>query len=150
MGTCSFEFLIPLRGIPDDFEIVEDRYHPTIIHGENKSAYHPNCILMGEWGYSWIFASEILQASAPRVTRTVVIPIDEYRQWDGISEPTPWEWASNSFGHAVGMPDKLAHLAENVTAAWDYNFTEDFSYFVDEVHRLKALHGDVRFVFGFA
>lgn len=148
-GTCSFDPLSQIRGLPDDFEIVDREYHPTVIHRKDGSCF-PGTILMGEWGYSWLLASEILQTPAPRVPRAITISIDDYQQWDGISEPTPWQRASAYFGLVVGIPDKIITLAENVVFEWDYDFTEDFSYFVDEVRRLQQLHGEVRFVFGFA
>ena len=47
------------------------------------------------------------------------------------------------------MPDKITALAEKIVVEWDYDFTEDFSYFVEKVRRLEALHGEIRIVFGF-
>lgn len=149
-GTCTIEPLAPPRGFPADFELVNEAWHPTLFKIEKPSPYYPNCILMGGWGFSWLLASEIIRTPAPRVPRTVRIPIDEYRQWDGVSEPTPWQPATANFGHVVGPPDKISTLAEKLVVEWDYDFTEDFSYFVDEVRRLEALHGEVRIVFGFA
>lgn len=150
IGTCTIEPLAPLRGFPADFELVDETWHPTLIEVSTPSRFYPGCRLMGEWGFSWLLSSEILRASAPRVPRTVSILIDEYQQWDGVSEFPPWQWAKADFGHVVGPPDKISTLAENIVVEWDYDFTEDFSYFVNEVRRLEALHGEVRIVFGFA
>jgi hypothetical protein len=47
------------------------------------------------------------------------------------------------------MPDKITTLAEEIVVEWDYDFTEDFRYFVNRVRRLETLHGEVRLVFGF-
>jgi hypothetical protein len=150
IGTYTFEPLAPLRGFPADFEIVNEAWHPTRIEIEKPSPYYPNCVFMGAVGCSWLLSGEIIRARAPRVTRTLNIPIGEYRQWDGVSTSTPWQWATTNFGHVVGMPDKITTLAEEVVVEWDYDFTEDFSYFVDKVRRLETLHGEVRLVFGFA
>jgi len=153
MGTCTIEPLVPSRGLPADFEIVDDCWHPTVLETKYPELKgippYQNCILLGEWGYSWLLASEIIRAPAPRVPRTVSIPISEYRQWDGASEPTPWQWASANFGHVVGMPDKITSFAEKIVVEWDYDFTEDFRYFVDKVCRLRAMHGEIRVVYGF-
>lgn len=146
-GSCAIEPIRPQRGLPADFEVVDDYWHP--LRGEGGNPTLGPLRLMGEWGHSWLLAEEILDTPAPRVTRTASIPIDEYRAWDGQSEP-PWQWICNGWGHAVGAPDKITEQADVVVLEWNYDFTEDFRYFVDEVRRLKDLHGELRFIFGFA
>lgn len=76
------------------------------------------------------------------------MPIDEYKQWDD-PEYHPWQWATGGWSRKVGMPDNTNMVGENIIFEWNYDFTEEFNYFVNEVRRLQLLHGDVRFVFGF-
>ncbi|XVJ68718.1 MAG: hypothetical protein HEQ39_02995 [Rhizobacter sp.] len=150
MGTCCVQPLSSssLRGFPADFELVEERWHPTPLAGIRKSDTHPGCVFMGESGESWLLSDEILQAIAPKTVRTVRTPRNEFDDWDW-SEYTPWQWATANFGHTVGEPDNVLIGESEVLAQWNYDFTEDFAYFVDEVRRLAGVHGQVRFVFAF-
>jgi hypothetical protein len=70
-------------------------------------------------------------------------------KWRSSPLPTPWQSASENFGHAGEMPDKITTLAEKIVVEWDYDFTEDLSYFVEKVRSLETLHGEIRVVFGF-
>lgn len=83
------------------------------------------------------------------MTRALRIPSGEFHSWDGISQPPPWEWVRAKFRHVVGMPDDISSEGEDVVVAWrDYDFTEDFSYFVERARKLVGRYGDVRIVFG--
>lgn len=136
MGTCTIEPLAPLRGLPEDFEVVDKLWHPTSIPNRNSGiAKYSDCIFMGESAHSWLLVSEILQSPIPSVVRTVRIPTDEYLNWDD-QEYLPWQWAIPSFGHVVGMPDRIVTTENEVLVEWDYDFSEDFSYFINQLRQL--------------
>lgn len=157
MGTCSIPSLAPLRGLPEDFEVVDGSNHPTPLPKRQDDPFYrwshpfyPGCLWIGDWNFSWLLSGEILRSRAPRMRRTVLVSDAEYADWDGKADSAPWLWASNQFGHAVGLPDRLTPAPGGMVAEWDYDFREDFSHFVGEIKRLEDLHGEVRFVFGFA
>jgi len=63
-GSCSFKPLAPERGFPDDFKCVPGDLY-TMANGEKCP--------MGDAGHSWLLGSEILQATPPKLARTVVM-----------------------------------------------------------------------------
>jgi len=109
-----------------------------------------NYVLIGEWGHSWLLASEILAVAPPKVVRTVYARPRARADttWD-VDDPQQWMWASECWWHST-PPDRIIHGESGVAAEWDYDFAEEFSEFTDEVRRLKDNYGEVRFVFGFA
>jgi hypothetical protein len=114
---------------------------------------------MGDWGYSWLHADEILNAPAPKYVRKISIPIEVYRQWDGISSPFDYCWQPCRDDYVkhedFATPENITENTKFVVVEWRGNYSDfsdfsDFSVdFFDEVRRLKTLHGEVRFVFGF-
>jgi hypothetical protein len=98
-----------------------------------------------------LLADEILNAPAPKALRWIGIPIELYRMWDGVSLPSKFMVVNPGFAQPYhATPDKIAADTKFVRVQIEYDFTADFRSFVDEVRRLKALHGEVRFLFGFS
>ncbi|MFZ6709577.1 hypothetical protein [Undibacterium sp. TC9W] len=164
-GTFFIKPLHELRGFPDDFEILNndefENTHPILhndIHPPWKRAHasfaNPSSLwylkmFMGFHSFSWLYADEILNTT-PRCMRCISVPIGIFSRWDRKSLPEEWQaWCSDWDKEGFARPDKVDADTKFVVVEWDYDFTQDFAYFVDEVRRLKTLHGKVRFVFGF-
>lgn len=150
------------RGLPPDFLVDIDNRHP-FASPELLPPYRKEHPLgerylyqfMGEWGFSWLLGSEILDARVPVETMKIWVPIDVYKEWDKISNPKPWhelhsDWQKFEDAAHYATPENITEDTWRVIIDWEYDFTEDFEYFVGEVRRLMTLYGDVRFVFGFA
>ncbi|RYY83660.1 MAG: hypothetical protein EOO15_20955 [Chitinophagaceae bacterium] len=123
------------RGLPSDFQ---------------KPA-HQN---LGEWGFSWLLGREIIEAGPPSQEMRIWVPIDTYKTWDQTSNPAIWhelhsDWRNHEDAELYATPDSINDETWRVIIDWDYDFTQDFSGFVNEVRRLISVHEDVRFVFGF-
>lgn len=139
--TCHFEPLVPIRGLPKDFELVVGQMY-SMASGEECN--------IGEGDFSWLLGSEILQATPPRLVRTVIATPEDFQKFDDPDCP-PWQvFIHCYFGHDPGPPDKITTVGENVVYEWLYDFEEDFRYFIDEVRHQVGLHGEVRFVYGFS
>lgn len=165
-GTFFIQPLQEPRGFPADFEILnDDQYenthpianndiHPPWIRNQAFSA-NPGShwylkIFMGFHSFSYLYAEEILN-STPRCLRCISIPIDLFMRWDRKSLPEQWQtWCSDWNKEGFSKIEEINTDTKFVVVEWDYDFTEEFAYFIDEVRRLKASHGEVRFVFGFA
>jgi len=130
------------RGFPDDFKVVDEDRDPA--------AEGHLSMWMGDHSHSWLSADEILAAEPPRILRTGVISIEQFRAWDGNSSPNIWCGSVSGPGVVVaGSPSEVKDDTSHVRIGWFEDTKESFAYFVDEVRRLKELHGEVRFVFGF-
>lgn len=156
-GHATYDPVTPIappRGLPEDFEGGED--HPTTLEAiharrrewlDEEERAHP-VMWMGDHSYSWLTADEILAAKRPTtVHRHGVVPIAFYRAWDGVTPP-PNSWSGWVSGISVAeKPDDITEATTHVCIEW--NEADGLDYFVDEVRRLAAQHGEVRLVFGF-
>lgn len=173
-GVKTGEAVTPIaapRGYPDGFvsrafstedECEADDLHPVA----DASAIDPRSrgwrsdgdplhIWMGDHSHSWLDGDEMLDwfAKAPTVIKTGVIGKKQYEAWDGKSSPDSW-CGDISGGGVVVIDDNS--VARETTANWTHiriewqsSLSEELAYFFDEVRRLKAEYGTVRFVFGF-
>jgi hypothetical protein len=150
------------HGFPYDFLVDEDNRHPVVdlavlktYEREILSDIRGHYKYMGDGGFCWLLGSEIINARAPVEQLTIEIPIDVYNEWDKVSSPKVWHelhsnWQQMEDAELYATPENITKDTHRVIVDWEHDFTEDFRYFVDEVRRLMALHGDVRFIFGFA
>jgi hypothetical protein len=145
--------IAPRRGLPDDFEGGED--HPvtdTKVMGR-RAAYleegEPPTMWLGDHSHSWLTADEILSAERPKnIRKDGVITIDQYRAWDKVSQPESWCGGVSGRGIVTSLPAEIGPETTHVQVSW-VRQEDGLDYFVDEVRRLKDLHGEVRLVFGF-
>lgn len=157
-GVPTHDPLIPLsdcRGLPDDF-LVEEEEHPiTSIdvlspwRQEYWDSEDPMTVWMGDHSHSWVTAEEVLTAKLPKVNKTGIISIEQYRQWDGVSSPSSWCGGVGGPGIKVNVPSKITKETTHVSVIWEMDTAEEFDYFINEVRMLRAIFGEVRFVFGF-
>lgn len=164
-GIPTYDAIKPIalpRGIPEDFECV-DGDHPASLESvddhrrEWMLRYKEEYLLpdgryrvwIGDHSYSWLTADEILKAQRPGpVNRTGVIPIQEYRKWDGKTPLERWSGGISGPGIVVAsMPSRITSKTTHVQVEWEA--PDGLDYFVDEVRRMKQEHGEVRLVFGF-
>lgn len=137
-GIPTHEKITPLsdgRGLPEDLE-----YDSDTVSGRD----------FGDHSYSWLSADEILTAKPPQIMRSGIIGVEEFRKWDGVSAPDGW--CGGIHGPKVVLAETAAEVTVQTTHVrieWLEDTRESFAYFIDEVRRLKDLHGEVRFVFGF-
>ena len=151
------------RGFPHDFAVVggstadENAVHPIAdinLLPEWRQKYledgEPLQVYMGYHGFSWLLDDEILNATPPRILRTGVISLDEFKDWDGVSPP-PHGWSGAVWGKDLqtNHPSEINAQTTHVQVEWFADMAEEFEDFINEVRRLKELHGEVRFVFGF-
>lgn len=122
------------RGLPKDFEVEDDEHN-----GE----------WMGDHSHSWVSADEVLDAKPPTVRRTGVVDRSFFESWDGSSAPSVWCGGISGQRVVVSDPSTVTERTTHVRIEWFEDTGESLKYFVDEVRRLKGLHGEVRFVFGF-
>ena len=143
------------RGIPDDFEGYDD--HPTTVECLDKDEQewltpderaHP-VKWMGDHSHHWLTADEILSAERPGTTRkNGVLTLEEYNAWDKVSPPPSWFGGVMGGGTVTSAPSEIGPQTTHVEVTW-IKQEDGLDYFVDEVRRLKELHGEVLLVFGF-
>ena len=156
-GCPTHSPVVPLsdgRGLPEDFEGGE--VHPIASLDSmdpSRRKYHEEGdemeIWMGDHSFSWLGADEILTAERPKIERTGIVDIETYRAWDGTTAPESWCGGISGEGIVVSTTDSICNATTHVQISWQEDTQESLQYFVDEVQRLKDLHGEVRFVFGF-
>lgn len=146
----------------DDPEELEDDRHPAThaaVDPRRQKYYAPEAvrgIWMGDHSFSWLSGEEMLawHAKAPIVVAAGVLERAAYEAWDKESEPESYCGGVGGAGVRVieepqvgkpGEPKNWTH----VRVTWDRGLKSDLAYFFDEVWRLAAEHGDIRFVFGF-
>lgn len=182
-GVSIFEPLEPIaqpRGLPDDFQMdgethllasmavmdprrrgYYNRYPVT--SGADDEEENPLEYWMGDHSHSWLLGTEILAyAEGLRNTRHRdygVVSLEQFRRWDGQSEPD--DHCGGIMGHGIVTLDPEGVRAMEtagtpldvektyVRIAWDKDALENVTYFFDEVARLVDEHGEVRYVFGF-
>lgn len=145
--------IAPRRGLPADFEGGED--HPVtdvavlgkdaeyLKDGEKPSKW------MGDHSHSWLTADEILTAKRPGpIRKDGVLALDQYKAWDKVSQPDAWCGGVMGRDLVTSLPSEIGPSTTHVQVSW-IRHDDGLDYFVDEVRRLKELHGEVRLVFGF-
>jgi hypothetical protein len=151
------------RGFPADFETIDEDDHPitaNAIRGRRAEWYKDEDsnvaddshlrMWMGDHSHSWLSGTEILAATPPRVLRTGVISIEQFRAWDGESSPASWSGGIGGPGVVMAeSPSDVTGETTHVRIEWFDETRGSFAYFIDEVQRLTNEHGEVRFVFGF-
>lgn len=156
-GIPTHTPIIPLsnqRGYPKDFEVTDD-WHPIIgpevLYPQAQKYYEPEekDFWMGDHSHSWVSGAEVLAAKLPSVSRTGVITREEYEKWDRVSSPEEWSAGITGPKIVVESAHELTDKATHVQINWVVSLADQFNYFIDEVKRLQAEHGEVRFVFGF-
>ena len=157
-GVPTYTPVKPLsepRGYPDDFDQSGDE-HPVqdkAVLGRRAEYIEegePPSMFMGDHSHSWLSADEILATTPPdKVWRTGVVPIAFFAEWDGHTPPA--EWSGGIMGQDIRVADSPTEVKEDTTHVriWWIAPGDTLTYFVDEVKRLKELHGEVRLVFGF-
>lgn len=166
MGEPVKPIALP-RGLPEDFEMDDELHHvvasPALIDPRrrewmvkyNDSAEDACKVWMGDHSQSWLFGEELLSwyANAPVVVKTGIMDRKDYETWDHNSPPENY-CGGISGRDIIVVNDNAAerHLHPNWThiqVEWDQALHEELAYFFDEVRRLVAEHGTIRFVFGF-
>lgn len=142
------------RGLPDDFDGGEE--HPTFLEAlaphrreyeEDKE--HP-IAWMGDHSHSWLDVDEILDTPLPdKVWQTGIVERAFFDAWDGHTVPEEWSGGISGKGIEVAeTPTDVTDTTTHVRIFW-IKPGDTLKYFTDEAKRLKALHGEVRLVFGF-
>lgn len=151
----TIEPVAPQRGLPADFELDGD-VHPCAMEivPEWKRRYMSEDeapeIWMGDHSFSWLTADEMLSHERPKILRTGIISVDEFKAWDGKTAPNSWSGGISGPGIKVAdSPSEVNDSTTHVRIEWFEETADSLSYFIDEVKRLKDEHGEVRFVFGF-
>jgi len=157
-GVPTYKAITPItppRGLPEDFEMLDEAHPTTLITlSEHAQKYqedkeHPTK-WMGDHSHSWLLASEILQTPPPtQLWHCGVVPIDFFTTWDGHTPPKTW--SGEISGERIiraPTPVDVTEETTHVRIFWKETQNE-LQYFIDEVKRLKDLHGDFRLVFGF-
>ncbi len=163
-GLPTGEVITPIsrpRGLPADF-LMEGENHPIqeLAHmdprrREWQTSNDPMAIWMGDHSHSWLTGEEMLAWTKTTlvVTKTGIVSREVYESWDGKSSPMSWSGAL--FGKDVlVINDNAIEREQNphwthIRIHWEQSLLEELGYFFDEVARLVAEHGEVRFVFGF-
>jgi hypothetical protein len=147
------------RGLPSDFAMDGDSHPVATLElmgcmGKYHQESEPLEVWMGDHSHSWLTADEMLAWAehAPVVTKTGILSRDEYAQWDGTEEPG--NYCGGISGRDIVIVNDNAVEREraawtHIRCHWESSLRAELSYFFDEVARLKAAHGDVRYVFGF-
>jgi hypothetical protein len=168
-GSFDLEPLAAQRGAPADFELVDGgTFHPVTrvdIHAPSKRLLQARLrdghvgymkVCMGSPDLRWLHVDEILSATPPRMTRTVGIPIVFFRTWDGRALPDRWDLLDTDWKQrpprAPGVYARPYEIADNtkyVAIDREFDFADEFRYFLDELRRLQASHGEVRMVYAF-
>ena len=167
-GVKTGEAVTPIakkRGYPPGFAIdAEDgNFHPiaTPDHMDPSSRkWHEEDEKLGVWmgdhSHSWLTADEMLDwfSNAPTVVKTGIFDRANYEQWDKKSLPD-FGYCGGISGCGIVLINDNAVEREStpnwthIQCEWDSGLKDELAYFFEEVARLKAEHGTVRFVFGF-
>lgn len=149
------------RGLPADFDLDDDA-HPIAAleymdprRQKYQRADEKLEVWMGDHSHSWLTGAEMLDwaEKAPEVVKTGILGRDVYEAWDGKSRPTNY-CGGISGRDVVLVNDNDVEKAQtpswtHIRCHWQSDLRAELAYFFDEVARLIAEHGNVRFVFGF-
>jgi hypothetical protein len=158
-GVTTYDPIKPIaepRGLPHDFEHDNEAHATTVdaIDPRRRAWMEPGErpeVWLGDHSHSWLTADEILNAQRPGAVRKAgVLALAQYREWDKVSEPDSWSGAVWGKELVTSLPSEIGPKTTHVQVSWIRPAEDDgLDYFVDEVKRLKELHGEVRLVFGF-
>lgn len=151
-GVPTGEPVTPIaqpRGLPADFAMHGDS-HPIaeLAHMDPSRRKW-----MGDHSHSWLTGEEMLAWRPPTVTKVGILSREEYGAW--TKQGAPREYCGGVSGGGVKViNDNAVEMSEtptwtHVRVHWECSLTEELAYFFDEVRRLVAEHGKIRFVFGF-
>ena len=159
-GVRTFNPIKPIaepRGLPDDILLSGGDEHPVACKElmGRRGAYHEEgedlAIWLGDHSHSWLTADEILTAPKPgRTWHTGIVTRELFDAWDGHSKPS--ETYNMIGGHGVKIAPSPVDVDDDSTYVrifWMVDEGTQVQYFIDEIQRLKDLHGEVRMVFGF-
>lgn len=157
-GSATHRPIKPIaerRGLPDDFEVDGDEHKVTDIAVLGRRAGYlepdeePN-LWMGDHSHSWLTFDEILSAPQPdKVWTTGIVPLEFFEAWDGHTQPD--EWSGMISGPSINVAESPVEVDEKSTHVRIFWIkpSDTLKYFIDEIQRLKNLHGEGRIVFGF-
>lgn len=158
-GVSTHDPIKPIaerRGLPEDFES-DGEDHATVIEAidprrreymDDDEKAKPT-IWLGDHSHSWLTADEILSAERPgAVRKDGVLTLEQYHAWDKVSQPKAWCGGVMGQSLVTSMPSEIGPSTTHVQVSWIRD-DDGLDYFVNEVKRLKELHGEVRLVFGF-
>lgn len=171
-GIKTGDEVVPIsepRGYPEDLKIEDDEIVVPDIKftspWRQKSVQeHPDWykdpednplrIWMGDHSHSWLTSTEMLAwyENAPTVEHCGVISKAAYDAWDGKTAPESYCGMISGPGVVVSDSRGLGGvrpIATHVRVYWQQGLKEALAYFFEEIARLHAEHGEVRFVFGF-
>ncbi|MEP6505141.1 MAG: hypothetical protein ABJD97_17510 [Betaproteobacteria bacterium] len=168
-GSFDIEPLAAHRGAPDGFELVNGgTFHPVAsidIHAPSKRLLQARLqkvnggaaqVCMGSPDIRWLQVDDILAATPPRMTRTVGVARAFFEAWDGKALPDRWDLLAVDWKQrppaAPGVYARSYEIGDNtkyVAVDRDFDFADEFRYFLDELRALKSRHGDVRMVYAF-
>jgi len=151
------ESLSDCRGYPKDFEVANDTHYvdnikllPEYLQEYEKETKDRYDTWMGDHSHSWVTSEEMLKNISDIIlTRTGIIPIENFKQWDGKSQPDTWSGGISGRDIEVQVPPDITPTTTHVRIFWEIHLQDEILYFIDEVKRLVELHGEIRFVFGF-
>ncbi len=138
--------------------------HPTWLEDEYDRLRHERFVNMGDHNFGWLTADEILDGKKPTTSEKAgVIDLSHWEEWKTYRKEPRVSYSAGIMGATVlvadmmeGDVDLMVKLHANtdrpvthVRVYWIDEDCEEIAYFIDEVRRLKELHGFVRFVFGF-
>lgn len=163
-GIQTGEAVTPIaepRGFPADFVVIEDTHPLPSLEcmDPRRRKWHekdePIEVWMGDHTHSWLTGDEMLSWAerAPCVTQTGILSREEFDKWDKAS--IPQSYCGGISGKTVVLINDSAVEKQNVPnwthirCTWESSLRKELAYFFDEVARLVAEHGQVRFVFGF-
>ena len=145
--------VVPLRGLPSDFD-------PLELLGDASDQWRPEAgAVVGEWGHSWLLGEEILSSGPALAVRYAEVSLEVYAAtWDKTDDIEHWR-ATTGLCQEDGLPHlvSISYLHEGLASNVDlirveciYDFSEELSYFKNEVQQLQGQVGPIRFVYGFA
>ena len=147
----TIEPIAPLRGLPLDFDLSEL---------DPRRSEHGITVEMhiGTRSRSWLHADEILNALPALAVRQLSVPHAIYLQTaDMTSNLAQWQAATGLCREVDAWPLVQATYqhpdagnSADVRVDCVCDFSGEVQYFVDELQQLRAQHGEVRFVYGFA
>ena len=155
-GVSTHDPIKPIaarRGLPPDFDGGEEHpVHDVAVMGRRAEYIEegePPVMWLGDHSHSWLTADEILAAERPSSVRKYgVLTLEQYNAWDKVSQPEAWCGGVMGPNLHTSLPSEIGPETTHVQVSW-IRTDDGLDYFVDEVRRLKELHGEVRLVFGF-
>lgn len=137
-GVCTHEPIKPIdepRGLPDEM------------------TYEEACTLaegwIGDHSFSWLMADEIFAAPLPKTRAIGVVTLADYKQLKPGEKPTNYCGDICGQNIVTSTPATIDKTTTHVRIEWEEDWAVELAYFIDEIKRMKELHGNFRMVFGF-